>query len=177
MSKFINGVNRILYILVDGVYLPIGCLISNGFSEDSESINTTTRQVENGWKTQRITGQSYSIDFDGLVLNDDTLTNLITYKKLTELKRARGVITWKIENTEGNFHTQYGQGNITSLSDTASIDEFVSFSGSIAGYGEPSTSYGSVYYPYVDRVLADGGIIASYECLQKYINFLTEERL
>ncbi len=62
--EFINGEIRILYIKQSGDFYPIGCLTSNSFSEDFETIGTTTRDND-GWATSRPTKQSYTISFDG----------------------------------------------------------------------------------------------------------------
>jgi len=133
--SFINGEIRILYIKKDGLYYPIGCLTSNSFNETVEMIPTTTRDNPNGWTTSRPTSQSYDISFDGLVDSDPELADTVTYKYLKAFKRSRILIEWKIaDDTLSNY--EFGKGYITGLSDSASIDEFVSFNGSIEGFGE-----------------------------------------
>ena len=71
---FTNGGYRILYIDSGAGYLPVGCLTSHSFSEESETLNTTTRD-NGGWSTEVPTNQSYSISFDGLVL--DNLSSIL----------------------------------------------------------------------------------------------------
>ena len=134
--SFINGEIRILYIKKDGLYYPIGCLTSNSFNETVDMIPTTTRDNPNGWTTSRPTSQSYDISFDGLVDSDTELTNTVTYKHLKAFKRSRTLIEWRIAD-DGLTNFEEGSGYITGLSDSASIDEFVSFNGSIEGFGEP----------------------------------------
>jgi hypothetical protein len=133
--SFINGEIRILYIKKDGLYYPIGCLTSNSFNETVEMIPTTTRDNPNGWTTSRPTSQRYDISFDGLVDADPELADTVTYKYLKAFKRSRILIEWKIADDTLSNH-EYGKGYITGLSDSASIDEFVSFNGSIEGFGE-----------------------------------------
>jgi predicted secreted protein len=136
---FINGVIRVLYIKKEGLYLPIGCLTSNSFSETVEMIGTTTRDNVNGWKSSRPTSQSYSISFDGLVGSvADSLTE-VTYKDLKAIKRSRLLVEWRIGDT-GLANYEYGLAYITGLGDSASIDEFISFNGSLEGFGEVTNS-------------------------------------
>jgi hypothetical protein len=133
--SFINGGYRFLYIKSGELYYPIGCLTSNSFSETAEMLPTTTRDNPNGWTTSRPTTQSYNISFDGLVTSETDLANTITYKGLKAIKRSRTLIDWKIADDDFTNY-EYGQGYITGLSDSANIDEFVSFNGSIVGFGE-----------------------------------------
>ena len=45
---FINGENRILYIKINGEFLPIGCLTGDSFSETVEMLNTTNSPIVTG---------------------------------------------------------------------------------------------------------------------------------
>lgn len=135
---FINGTNRILYIKWDDVFLPIGCLTSDSFEESVEMLDTTTRD-NGGWKTSVPTNQSYSISFDGLLINtyfNGGDFNKISYDRLRVLKRNKTLIDWKIEDLDKTF-VDTGKGYIVSLSDSSNIDEFITFNASIEGYGEP----------------------------------------
>lgn len=136
--KFINGEDRILYIKLLGVFLPIGCLTDNSLSESAEMIDTTTRE-NNGWTSSRPSTQSYSISFSGLQINTTMAGgnfNLISYDKLKELKRDRQLLAWKIE---GSLYpvVDYGNCFITSVSETNAVGEFITFSGEITGFGRP----------------------------------------
>ncbi len=133
--NFINGVFKVLYIKKGDDYYPIGCLTSNSFDESSEMLDTTTRDNA-GWDTSLPTNQSYSIAFDGLVTKDFDDGVTISYYELRQLKRGRTLIEWKIEDTSNN--SDYGMGYIDSIGDSASIDELVSFTGNITGYGIPT---------------------------------------
>jgi surface protein len=135
---FINGENRILYIKWEGQYLPIGCLTGDSFSESSEMLNTTTRDNA-GWSTSVPTTQNYNISFDGLVINTNFTGGdftKVSYDRLRELKRNRTLIEWKLKDNN-NIFVDSGKGYITELSDSSSIDEFISFNASIIGYGRP----------------------------------------
>lgn len=133
MSKFINGKYRILYIKKDAAWFPIGCLKSNGFSESSEMLNTTTRDNVNGWSSSIPVTQSYSISFDGVLTQDQTSASYVTYSELRGWKRGRTLIEWKIEDPYNNNDTGYAY--ISDLSTTNSFDEHVTFSGTLIGSG------------------------------------------
>ena len=48
MDTVYNGYDQILYITYNSVELPIGCLTSNGFTENIEFIDTTTTITVDG---------------------------------------------------------------------------------------------------------------------------------
>ena len=138
---FINGENRILYIKWDGQYLPIGCLTGDSFNESSEMLNTTTRDNA-GWSTSVPTSQNYNLSFEGLVINTNFPggdSTKVSYDRLRELKRNRTLIEWKLQDSQKIF-VDTGKGYITELSDSSSIDEFISFNASIVGYGKPEST-------------------------------------
>jgi hypothetical protein len=134
----ILGDERILYLKLNGVFAPVGCLTDNSFEESSDTLDTTTIE-NNGWKTSRATNQSYSISFNGIQLNS-TLAGgdftKISYDKLKELKRTRVVLDWKIQGATFPL-VDYGKCIITDLSEAAPVGELLTFSGSLQGYGQP----------------------------------------
>lgn len=136
--SFISGALRLLYIQQDGVYLPVGCLTSNGFEESSEMVGTTTRDNIDGWTSSIPSNQSYSISFDGILTDEFDSTVIITYYELQLLKRNRTLINWRIESVEGEFED--GQGYISNIANQNNIDEFVSFNGTITGVGIPDST-------------------------------------
>lgn len=136
--EFINGVDRIVFFYINGVWLPIGCLTDNSMEESAELMDTTTRDNK-GWSTARPVMQSYSISFNGLQLNTTVAGgnfNAVSYDRLKQLKRAKILIDWKIEGTLYPI-VDYGKAYISSLGEANNIDEFMSFSCSLTGFGEP----------------------------------------
>lgn len=137
---FYKGQDRILYIKILGNYLPIACLQDNPFSETSEFIDTTTRDNQ-GWATSRPNMQSYTISFNGIQVVTSVAGgyfNVASYDKLKQLKRAKTLLEWKIE---GNFPVvDYGKCYIQELSEASPVDEFLTFSGTLIGYGIPLTT-------------------------------------
>ena len=136
--EFTLGEDRLMFIKVNGVFLPIGCLTANSIEESSEFINTTTRD-NGGWTTSRPTTQSYTLNFSGLQVNS-TLAGgnfgIASYDKLREFKRARVLLEWKLQGTKYPI-VDFGKCYIQSLSDSENIGEFLSFSGSAVGFGSP----------------------------------------
>jgi hypothetical protein len=133
----INGTYSVFYIKWQGNFLPIGCLTSDTFDEEVEMLDTTTND-NNGWKTSIPTRQRYNISFDGLIKNtnfDSGDSTKISLDRLKVLKRARTLIEWKTEDAQ-LVVIATGFGYITSLSNSANIDEFISFNCEIEGFGE-----------------------------------------
>ena len=60
----VKGNDRILFIKRGENFLPIGCLTSNGMSEDMELIPTSTRNSQ-GWRTFAPSTQGFSVSFSG----------------------------------------------------------------------------------------------------------------
>lgn len=138
--EYYNGSDRILYIKQQGNWLPIGCLTSNSISENAEMLSTTTRDND-GWSTSRPMMQGYSISFEGIQINTVVAGGTFTvasYDKLKLLKRQKILFDWKIQGT--TFPTvDYGKCYITELSEASAVDDFLTFSGSMVGYGIPQT--------------------------------------
>ncbi len=131
--SFFRGENRVLFVKINDDYIPIGCLTDNSFSETVEMLETTTWQ-DNGWKTDRPTTQSFSVDFSGLqVISTDDIKS---YDELVTFKRNRQLLDWKIA---GNslLDAEIFKGHIEDLTEPASNGEFLTFEGTISGFGEP----------------------------------------
>ena len=134
----LKGEERILYIKISAVWIPIACLIDNPFSETVEMLPTTTR-TNAGWETSVPQGQSFNISFDGIQIYTEGTgadTTKASYDRLKGIKRARTRIEWKIEDSLQNFVDE-GWGYITDLSESSPVGDFLTFSGQITGYGEP----------------------------------------
>jgi predicted secreted protein len=170
---FINGKDKILYLDTGRGFFPIGCLTTNGMDESVEMLDTTTRDNTNGWSTGRPTRQNYNVSFDGLITQEVSSTTLVTYVELRQAKRDRQLISWKIDDGAGQV--DQGQGYIVNLSDSAAIDEYVSFSGSITGYGKPTDTISTIYDDYETRSILGGGLMTSESCQKTFILNITAE--
>lgn len=135
MSDFFKADVDILYILVGENYYPIGCLTNNGFDDQSETVNTTTRDNE-GWNTSIPTNQSYSINFDGIETELDSITGLITFKDLQNLKITKTLVSYILGTLDGK-RTE-GRGYITNLTKESPAGDLVSFTGVLTGFGKYS---------------------------------------
>jgi hypothetical protein len=135
---FTLGEDRLLFIKVDGTYLPIGCLTANSLEESSEFIDTTTRD-NGGWTTSRPVMQSYNISFSGLQVNTTIAGGnfgIASYDKLRDFKRDRILLDWKLQGTLYPV-VDFGKFYIQNLSDTENIGELLAFSGTAVGFGAP----------------------------------------
>lgn len=130
---FFSGSIRILYIKVGSVYMPIGCLTSNPINETVDMLQTTNT-ANGGWTTSIPTTQSFAIDFEGIQEVDETK---LSYLELKKIKRLRQRIEWRIADADSVFVDE-GFGYITQIGESNEVDGYLSFSGQITGYGEPS---------------------------------------
>ena len=131
------GAFRVLFIEDNGVFYPVACLEEQNISEEVDMLLTTTRETD-GWETSRPVTQRYTLDFVGRQVNTifpGGAINQISYDRLRIFKRERELINWRIDSTDGNQLREEGQGYINTLSEAAVVNEFVSFSGSIVGFG------------------------------------------
>lgn len=138
---YINSTYSILYLDFGNGFLPIGCLTQTSFTENVETLETTTKE-NNGWKTNVLTSQGFSLSFSGLSIN--TLYNggdftKYSYDVLKTLKRNRALVDYQIKNLNtGNIES--GKCQITDLSGNYNLDEFESFEGTLLGYGQPTST-------------------------------------
>jgi hypothetical protein len=110
------------------------------------------RTDDDGWMQSIPSHQAYSISFAGVLTLDDRGGTIFNYEAIQTLKRARTKIQWRITSDEGEAENGYGY--IVSLSNTASLDEFVSFDGEISGVGEPTnTVWAPPTYPDIEDMI------------------------
>ena len=136
--KFINGYTKVLWIDVDGDFMPVACLTSNPIEETVEMMGTTTRD-NLGWRTSTPTTQSYSISFSGIQIDTETVLgdlSKLSYNSLKIIKRNSTVFNWKIASNNGLF-IDVGTGIITTLNESNDVDGYLEFDGSITGIGKP----------------------------------------
>lgn len=134
-----DGSDRLLYIYDDvGLdWIPIGCLTENSFTEATEMLDATMRSDADGWTQAIPSHQTYNISFSGVLSLDDRGGTIMTYNDIQTLKRARTKIQWRITSDAGEAESGYGY--IVNLSNSASVEEFVTFDGAIVGVGNPSS--------------------------------------
>lgn len=128
----ISGDDIIVFIEVQGLYLPIGCLTDNSLNDEISEMAVT--RADGGWSYSVPIGISYSIGFSGVMPVDGG--NKVTHEDLRNLKRGRSLIQFKLENTATGFRT-LGQGYITELGSAFPVGDFATFTGAIEGIGKP----------------------------------------
>lgn len=138
MATYIKGKSEILSIW-DGVsaYEPIVCLTSNSFSESVGEIAAPQTKCDTNNALQREAGQySYEMSFEGVYA--ETEASKASWAELRTKLRSLGNFTWKIETTYANDSTdeEYGTAFFSSLEKSAETESFITFSGSLLGSGE-----------------------------------------
>jgi hypothetical protein len=86
--------------------------------------------------------QNYSVGFDGLQINTTENYGTFTvasYDRLKLLKRSKTLLDWKIQGTTFPV-VDYGKCYITEISESSTVGEFLSFSGTMTGFGIPRTT-------------------------------------
>lgn len=133
----IKGEENLFYIKKNNTWVPVACLTASPINENSETIKTTTRNNA-GWNTDYITNQSYSIELSGMMIKDDVDSgnNIISYRELRSYKRNRVLIEW-MRKTLSGWYVDSGKAHITTISDTDTAGEFISFSATLLGFGKP----------------------------------------
>lgn len=153
MSNHIKGEESLLFIKGkdDLFFRPVCCLISNNFSENVETINTTTRE-NNGWKTTYPTTQSYSIAVDAVMIEDgvESGSSAISYRELRKMKRNKELIDWYVETLKG-WYVDSGKAHITEISDSNAVGDDIGFSATLEGFGKPLDGYGQNFI-YSDEI-------------------------
>lgn len=143
MSNYTIGKHKVLYIKKDTVFYRIGYLTTNSFNESADMLGTTTRENTDGWQSSIPTLQSYTITFNALITIDNGGESFISHYELLMLKRDRTLIEWQIYNSEG-IYIETGKGYITSIGETDTVEDLISFDGKIIGYGKPEIATGTV---------------------------------
>jgi hypothetical protein len=112
----------------------------------------TTTRTNNGWESSLPQQQSYTIDFEGMqILTTGALgdSTKLSYDALKSYKRNRTQIEWKIEDS-AQYFVDEGFGYIKDLGESNTIGEFLTFSGSIVGFGEPVFTSDAGAYTFED---------------------------
>lgn len=143
----IKGNDRIVFIKQGNDFQPIACLTNNGFSENINMFQTTTR-ASGGWETSLPDNQNYNISFTGI-----NQISGVSAEILQTLKRNRIRIVWGIGSADDDIEEQ-GQGYITDISIDDEVNQDSVFSGTILGYGKPERIQSAIGAN-VDDFLAD----------------------
>ena len=132
-ETFYKGETQILYIFVEGLKVPVSCLTDNSITRQVDFLETTT-QDNKGWKTGQPLNKSYSISFSGVQIESNfTVPTKASLDILEILFQNSVLFNWTIE-TASTF-IDGGSGRISTLTDSGSIDGFLTFTGEILGYG------------------------------------------
>lgn len=152
-KKFL-GKNNILFIYtaikdaegdpVAAAYFPVACLTSNDLTHTQEMTDGTVTKCEAS-PDPTYGAYSYQITFDAENIEDDGLkaSYSAAYEAMKAAKTAQGYIYFKIESTHSDNvtkTTEFGKGFITDLSRTSPAEGAETFSGTIRGSGDLSST-------------------------------------
>tara|TARA_R110002167_G_scaffold116911_1_gene292413 strand:- start:557 stop:1012 length:456 start_codon:yes stop_codon:yes gene_type:complete len=132
----INSNYSVFYIKWQGNFLPVGCIAPENFTENADMIDVNRNNL---YKSSMPTNQGYNVSFDGLIKDTNSVngdSSKISLDRLVLLKRGRSLIEWKTED-DNEVLVEGGFGYITSLNKSSNIDEFISFTCNIEGFGAP----------------------------------------
>ena len=150
MGKYDLGDKRVLSIMYEGAFYPIGYMTSNAMTESSEMLDVTARE-DGGWSTAIPTRQSASISFSGYITNSQIESQKLLYFYIKSLKRDRVKIDWLLSG--GTGYIERGQGYINQLDDSAEVESLITFSGNIVVYGKPQTGSDTGLDAYLETYL------------------------
>lgn len=130
---------------------PIACLTSNSISEILSFLGTSKKTI-NGAQTIKPVANSYTLNFEAVMVND-----VMSWAELSLLARAMRLGIWEFDL--GDMAGDAGYGFLSNLEMTASSGEFITFTGTIIGYGEITTAplTLNVWYQDVDTPVDEGG--------------------
>ena len=147
-DQFYLGSLFMLYIRSGGTWKPVACLTSNGISESWDFAETMTK-CDPGVTRRKPTTYSYEIPIEG-VFTDTTGaggdTAKASWDAIATLARAKTYIEWQVallrsNGTEDtNFPEQYGSGYFSALEISAPESDFITFTATILGDGDITTT-------------------------------------
>ena len=123
----LRGDDKILYLYISSVWVPIGCVTDHSFSENVDLLKLDLDE----WAASVPTNQGYDITFTGIQIV--TVSGTYSYDQLKLIKRAKTLIQWKIQSTAEE--SEEGYGFITAISESAATGDLLTFEGSILGFG------------------------------------------
>lgn len=142
MPNFINGDLAILSIRRAGQMVPIACLTSNGLAE-ALTFNEVQTKCDPGVIITTPNAYSYTVPLEG-VLTDTTSvggdTALASWDYLRTLMRTKTQVEWQIVIGDPAFITDGGFGYFENLEMTAPVGENITFTGTIRGTGDITTT-------------------------------------
>ena len=122
-----QGNLQVVYIKIGTFFEPIGCLTSNDFDLSIETFDTTTR-VDGLWNNSLPDSASYQISLQGIL--DLTKRSGQTVEIFA---RNRTIFDWALGSNGVYYRT--GKGYFSSYSDTAPVNNKITFSALIIGKG------------------------------------------
>ena len=140
MGKFIKGDAIILYVWDAALYRPVACLTSNSLNQTRNIIEAQTK-CDPALVIKEGGSLSYEITFEGLYIDTTSIPPagnplLASHDYLKTVIEAGLPITWQLDTGLVDNPNYWGTGILSDLGmDAPAGDEFVNFSGTLAGSG------------------------------------------
>lgn len=134
-ETFIKGDDVLFSIWDTDAYEPIACVTSSSISE-SVSIDEVQTKCDPGNIVKTPLVYSYEISGDGIYIDEAVDTARQSHAKLKALLRGKTRVTWRMSTGITSPTNEYGFGYITSLDLTGDAGTNATFTFTIAGTGE-----------------------------------------
>lgn len=135
-----NGKDYLLFVKRSGEtdWKTIACLSSNGVSRGADAITASTK-CSGGFQESLPGELNWSISGEGNAVDDQLQASEVSLNELKEIWASQEVAEWKMAKV-GSTDVDYGQGWISQLDTTAGNNEAYTFSLTVTGTGEISTT-------------------------------------
>lgn len=142
MAEYVLGKNEVLAVW-DGVdtYDPVVCLTSHSINESVDEITAPRTKCDTNNAIITAPGDySYEITMEGVYAKSEA--SKWSWVELRDLLRGLETHDWRITTTYADASTdiEYGTGWFSSLEKTAENNEYITFSATLRGSGEVTST-------------------------------------
>lgn len=116
------------------VWMKIACSTSDGFSGSTDVV-TINSKCTSGWADSEPGNKSWSFSNESYA-ETEPAADALSYDEVFDLWKADTVATFKIESITPGEYLRQGLGFISSLGETASNGDYLTFNLEITGKGE-----------------------------------------
>lgn len=116
------------------VWKKVACSTSDGFSGSTDVV-TINSKCTSGWADSEPGNKSWSFSNESYA-ETEPAADALSYDEIFDLWKADTVATFKIESINSGEYLRQGLGFISSLGETASNGDYLTFNLEITGKGE-----------------------------------------
>jgi len=130
------GIDWLVQVLVTATQQSIAGQRGCTFNLDAEMVDTTTK-LDSGWTSVLPGKKTWSIDADGLVIDDDTA---VTYQELLDAITGDTAVTVQVLRPTDSY-VWLGSAYVKNFPVEASLDDAATTSFSLVGVGAPTKAW------------------------------------